>query len=185
MKIFHNLGRVLEKKIPMTQKSNNDFWYFCLKSLTMCISNFFSLFWMIFMVFLSARAILPRRSHPNEVIFDVFPYFKVKFTKVLKNGGFWTVSPQRKSISLWKSVKNIQKNMKKLLNGVKSRKNQKLRKSYVDLWVKGPKFQTYLAIFTVKIQCKKMWKFSIIWVGYLRKKYQWPRSQTTIFDIFA
>ena len=103
----------------------------------------------------------------------------------LKNGGFWTVSPQRKSISLWKSVKNIQKNIKKLLNSVKSRKNQKLRKSYVDLWVKGPKFQTYLAIFTVKIQCKKMWKFSIISVGYLRKKYQWPRSQTTIFGIFA
>jgi len=151
----------------------------------MCISSLFSFFSMIFMVFSFATAILSWLSHPNKSIFDVFPYLKVKLLEILKNDCFETVWQRTKVVSAWKSVKTIQKNIKKLLNSSKSPKNQKLRKSYVNFWVKGQKFQTYLPIFTVKIQCKKMSKFSKFWVRYPRKKYQWPKSQTTIFVIFC
>ena len=169
----------------MTQKSNSDFCYFLLKSEIMCISNFSCLFWMIFMVSSSATAILSWLSNPNKSIFDVFPYLKVKSREILKNDCFWTVWPRTEVVSAWRSVRSIQKNIKKLLYDIKSQKNQKLRKSYVDFWTQGPKFQTYLPIFMVKIQCKKMSKYSKIWVGYPRKKYQWPKNQTAIFVIFC
>ena len=121
----------------------------------MCISNFSSLFWMIFVVFSFTTAILSWLSNPNKSIFDVFPYLKVKLLEILKNDCFWTVWPRTKVASAWKSVKIIQKYIKKLLNGIKSPKIQELRKSYVDFWVKGPKFQTYLPIFTLK------WRFFV------------------------